>query len=305
MSRRRPAKRWRRGLWYLLAVAAAFTVAVLVVRSLRDYERVPERPFFDAPEPMIFAHRGASARELENTQSAFDEALRVGADVLELDLRLTGDGVPVVAHDADLDRALGVPLTIADNTLAELREALSRTDIDRDPGALLLTFEDALRRYDGARLNAELKDDDDALAESVAALIDRFEAHDRVLVASFHGSALRAFRDAAGGRVATSAATGEAVRFYACFVVRMPCRPDFEALQIPPSAGKGPMTLDLTSRRFLTFARRHGLAVHYWTVDDPDEIERLFALGADGVMTNTPERAIEARTRALAAPPNH
>src|SRR5689334_1368143 len=53
--------------------------------------------------PMVVAHRGASSTEPENTLAAFEAAVRAGADVVEFDVRLTADGVPVVLHDASVD----------------------------------------------------------------------------------------------------------------------------------------------------------------------------------------------------------
>jgi glycerophosphoryl diester phosphodiesterase len=277
-----------------LGFVAAVVLSVLVARACRDYEPVPGRAFLDAPAPQVIAHRGASAVATEHTLEAFEEAIAAGADILELDVHLTADGVPVIAHDRDLERALGVPLAIAQTPLAELHHAIAAAHPDREPEALLLTLDDVLRRFDDARLNIELKDRGGELAHGVAALIEAHGAHDRVLVASFHRRALHAFRELLGDRVATSASTSEVLRFYGCYLVRIPCRPAFQALQIPPSA----LGLNLASRGFLEFSRRHGLAVHYWTIDDLDEIRRLFHLGADGVMTTDPEAAVRARAAA-------
>ena len=71
-------------------------------------------PFFAAPRPLVFAHRGGSALAPENTIQAFDNGLRLGADGLELDVRLSCDGVVVVHHDRTLDRTteLRVPLAM-------------------------------------------------------------------------------------------------------------------------------------------------------------------------------------------------
>ena len=291
--------RWHRVVAYGLAALGACAVALLLVRACRDYEPVAERAFLEVNRPMVIAHRGASALTTEHTLEAFELALEAGADVLELDLRLTADGIPLIAHDRDLARPLGVASPIAETPLADLRAAVGEAKPERPAHEMLLTFEDALRRFSDERLNVELKDNDPALAEAAYRLIERHEAHDRVLVASFHAGVLRAFREVSQGTTATSAATSEALRFYGCYLVRMPCRPSFEALQIPPSAGSSWLAPDLSKRRFIAFAHRHGLAVHYWTIDDPTEIERLFAAGADGVMTNDPAVAAAARAAAL------
>ncbi len=70
---------------------------------------------------MLVAHRGASAYAPENTIAAFDLALRHRADAIECDTRLTADGVPVLCHDATLERIAGRPDRVADLSLADLK----------------------------------------------------------------------------------------------------------------------------------------------------------------------------------------
>ena len=70
--------------------------------------------------PLIIGHRGASADAPENTMAAFREAIAVGADGIEFDVRLTRDGVPVVIHDSTLRRTGGLPQRIAEITQSEL-----------------------------------------------------------------------------------------------------------------------------------------------------------------------------------------
>ena len=73
------------------------------------------------PQPLIFAHRGASAHAPENTLAAFELALAQGADGIELDVKLSADGHAVVIHDAAVDRTTGAHGMVKDLSLAELR----------------------------------------------------------------------------------------------------------------------------------------------------------------------------------------
>ena len=73
------------------------------------------------PQPIIFAHRGASAYAPENTLAAFEQALIQGADGIELDAKLSADGHVVVIHDATLDRTTGVHGRVKDLSLADLQ----------------------------------------------------------------------------------------------------------------------------------------------------------------------------------------
>jgi glycerophosphoryl diester phosphodiesterase len=286
-------RRWLRRLLAAAAVLAAAYGALWIVRWTRPFDPVPARPFL-AGGPLVFAHRGASALAAEHTMGSYRRALDDGADVLELDVRLARDGAIVVSHDPTLERVLGVPRAIADHDLPSLRRELAARQPQADPATLLPTLDEVMSAFPGVRLNIELKDDSPALAGAVAAAIERHERGEDVLVASFHRDALARFRALTHRRVATSASLGEAAQFYVCYLFDVPCRPDYEALQIPPRLRRRWPHLRLDTAEFVAFAHRHGLAVHYWTIDDPAEMARLLAAGADGVMTNDPGRAAAA-----------
>lgn len=278
---------------FLAVIGVAYS-ALWVVRLTRDIVPVASRRFL-AGGPLVIAHRGASAVETEHTIAGYRRALADGADVLELDVHLARDGAIVVSHDASLERALGVPLVIEENDLASLRGALAGRHPGADPAALLPTLDGVMTAFPGVRLNIELKADSAALAVAVAAAIERHQRADQVLVASFHRGALERFRAASRGRVATSASLAEAARFYLCYLLGVASRPDYAALQVPPRLRRSWPRFHLDSADFIAFAHRHGLAVHYWTIEDDAEMARLLAAGADGIMTNSPGRAAAIR----------
>ena len=80
--------------------------------------------------PLVIAHRGDSAREQENSLAAVRAAVEAGADMVEVDVRRTADGVFVCAHDPDLSRLADVPRAIGDMTLADVQAAACRADAD-------------------------------------------------------------------------------------------------------------------------------------------------------------------------------
>jgi len=122
--------------------------------------------------PRIVGHRGASGVRPENTMVAFAEAVRLGADGIELDLQLTKDGVPVVFHDRTLGK-VGGRGTIRAHTLAELRALDFGAWFDRRfAGEPIPTLADVLRRFAGrTELLLELKPDGEPPAR-VRALVD-------------------------------------------------------------------------------------------------------------------------------------
>src|SRR5262245_1416540 len=79
--------------------------------------------FFDSSVPLVFAHRGGCAIGPENTLAAFDRGVAAGADGLELDVRLSSDGIPVVHHDPNLDRTTNLSGPVANYTAEQLKRA--------------------------------------------------------------------------------------------------------------------------------------------------------------------------------------
>ncbi|HYM22389.1 MAG TPA: glycerophosphodiester phosphodiesterase family protein, partial [Vicinamibacterales bacterium] len=153
-------------------------------------------PFFAADRPLVFAHRGGAALAPENTMAAFDHAVVLGADGLELDVRLSADDVVVVHHDATLDRTTPLGGPVAGRTAQELG------------AAGVATLADVLERHPRVRLIVELKQNTAALARAAIAVIERAGAAHRVCVGSFGHRALRAVR-AAAPSIATSASKPE------------------------------------------------------------------------------------------------
>jgi glycerophosphoryl diester phosphodiesterase len=247
--------------------------------------------------PLAFAHRGADTAR-ENTLAAFRAAVERGYGYLELDVRTTSDGVLMVFHDEVLDRVTTGTGRISDHTWEELTRvrvidpALAGIAVGPDGGTYegehLLRFEDLLTEWDDVRLNVDLKDD--AAAEAIARIVARHDAWDRVLVASFHDSRRRRFTRAAGRRVAMSGgalAIGALVLAAPLGLTRFVGRrlAHIHCVQVP--VRQGPVTV--VTPRFVSRCQGAGLQVHVWVVDDPAEMERLLALGVDGLMTDDVE----------------
>lgn len=233
--------------------------------------------FFTGLPPVLnIAHRGASTAAPEHTLEAYSLALRQGADVLELDVHATLDDVLVVAHDANLERTVGIQARI---------EALRWQELATLAGARApLRLDDVFERFPQAHFNLELKPERDSVAAALARVIEAHSLSERVIVASFHGDTLAAFRRASGGKIGTSAAMPESVSFLLCYLVQRPCDVPFDLLQLP---ARFPFWLG--TPRFNRFVHEQGLKIQYWTVDDPAKMQTLLEAGADGLMTNRPD----------------
>jgi glycerophosphoryl diester phosphodiesterase len=242
-----------------------------------------------AERPVLYAHRGAAAELPENTLPSFRRALEVGATALETDVHLTRDGHVVVSHDPTGARTAGVPRAIRDATLAEVRAwDVGRAFRERrggPPGAFTMpTLEELVTAFPGVSLNVDIKQHDAGAAAAVVAVVRRLRAEARVLLTSFDGSTIQRVR-----RLGYEGPTG----LGRAEVARLAFLP-MAALRLFPLHGKaaqiptriGPLRLD--SRALVDKAHALGIEVHYWTINDPAEAERLIALGADAIMTDDP-----------------
>ena len=237
--------------------------------------------YLDARRPLAFAHRGGAYHPdiegLENTLAAFTHAVELGYTYLETDVHVTSDGVLLAFHDTVLDRVTDRTGSIADSTYDEVREAMIGGR-ERVP-----TLADLFDAFPRARFNIDLKSE--GAVESLARFIEEHEAWDRVLVGSFSGRRMNAFRRRTGGRVATSAHPLEVVAFVlspSSRLARWLTRGRPAALQVPHRRGR----VLVVSRGLVRRAQAAGVQVHVWTIDDPIEMNALLDRGVDGIMTD-------------------
>ncbi|MCO8270707.1 glycerophosphodiester phosphodiesterase [Actinoplanes sp. TRM 88003] len=233
-------------------------------------------PFLDGPTPLAFAHRGGAADGDENTVEAFERAVTLGYRYVETDVHATADGVPVVFHDATLDRVTGQAGRISDLTWPDLQSV-------RIAGAALVPrLDDVLAAWPTINFNIDIKADS-GVTPTVDTIL-RSQAADRVLLASFSDRRLARARALAGPAIATSLGSRSVARLRLASLAGLPLRlpPSVAAVQAPPRLGR----VTVVDRRFISLSHRLGLQVHVWTIDDPTEMTRLLDLGVDGIMTD-------------------
>lgn len=237
--------------------------------------------------PLVFAHRGASARRPENTCAAFELAEEEGADGIECDVRLCATGELVVCHDETLERLAGLSAMVRALPLQRLRALpiLER----RFPGsdARIPTLAEAIECAGPTMLwNIELKVDRHQEAEGLAVALvhelERLPLQGRVLVSSFHPHALLTLRtlEPALPTALLWEVGGRAGRLWSALWA-----------QLCGSVAVHPPAAQVDAGRVERW-RRRGYLINPWTVDDPDEIHRLQALRVDGVITNDPSRTL-------------
>ncbi len=245
--------------------------------------RAAEHPYFDLTGPVGLAHRGGALYEpnvgRENTLAAFAQAVAMGYRYLETDVHATSDGVLLAFHDETLDRVTDGSGLIAGQPYAALREVRTRA------GDAIPTLEEVLETFPGTRVNIDVKAP--GAIRPLATLLRRHNALGRVCVGSFSAQRLAAVRRAIGPGLATAAGPRgvAATRFVPGMVARLLHSPA-PVLQIPTTHTIRGRTVTLVTPGLVRRAHRLGKHVHVWTVDEPDEMNRLLDLGVDGLVSD-------------------
>ncbi|MDE0117386.1 MAG: glycerophosphodiester phosphodiesterase [bacterium] len=229
----------------------------------------------------VIAHRGASAAERENTLEAFRAAVRLNADGVELDVRRTANDVLVVHHDAHLPGGRAI-IDLHDDELPDWVPTLAEVmDVCRDPVSE--------REF---VVNIEIKsapgdpdyDAEHQVSAAVAGLVMGWGMGDsggKVIVSSFDMEAINRIRAIDPG-IPTA---------YLTFEVLAP------ELLVNRVVAAGHRAIHpyfaSTSRALIDAAHAQGIEVNVWTVNDPDQIAQMAAIGADAVITDVPDVARE------------
>ena len=249
-------RRWLAAVLLVGLLAFAATGAWLALDAIPD-----ERPI------SIHAHRGVTTEAPENTLAAAREAIAAGADYLETDVQLSRDDVLVVVHDSDFSRLGGVAKKVWDLTYDEIRAIPLGGGHEFTP-----TFEALLAETKGRiKLNIELKyygDHQPGLARKVVEALRRQGMLDQAVIQCLEYEPLLEVR-----RLAPEVPIGYLLSFNA----RKPSRLKVNFLSVEQNR------LD---RRFLLQAHRSGQQVYAWTVNSSEDMQRLFDLGVDGLITD-------------------
>lgn len=243
-----------------------------------------QNPFY-LNRPLNIAHRGARDIAPENTLAAFQAALDAGADGIELDVTRCATGEIVVLHDDTVDRTTDGAGPVRMLPYAAVRELDAGSWFDaRFADERIPALTEVLEAVGGRlRINIEIKGRswrDDGIEVEIAAMARARGLAQTVIISSFNPWALARMK-----RVAPELACA---LLYASPSLRLDAGP-LAARYLLKAEALHPH-LKLVTPSYMARAQRYGLRVNAWTVNEEAEMQRLIALGVDGIITDHPAR---------------
>ena len=283
------------------------TLAILflaVVTSVIVNPKAPPTRYYDgAPRTLVIAHQGGDGVWPGDTMFAFENAVRIGADVLEMDAHITKDGQIVLMHDEEVDRTTDGAGLIEDKTLDELKQLDAAYDWSIDDGKTfpfrgqriqVPTLDEVFEKFPQMRYVIEIKLTKNPIEKPLCDLIRQHNMQDKVIIGSFHDEAMRSFR-ATCPEVATSAASDE-VRNYVLLgkvFLWVFYAPHFQTIQ-PPWNPDDSLGIQIMTERFVRESHAKNIRVEPWTVNDPALMKQYIEWGVDGIITDRPDLLVEA-----------
>ncbi len=283
----------------LIFVVMVFIVGIRAVTS----RSAPPNSYLSSATPYVIAHQGGDGLRPGNTLAAFRHAQSLGADVLEMDLHATRDGVLILMHDETVDRTTDgkgaanelineMDLAELENLDAGYRWTLAGDSATpyRGKGIRVPTLDEVLSAFPNSRFNIEIKQFEPDITEDLCQILKNHESEQRTLIAADDAETILSFRQHCPG-VATSA-FGREIAYFMFFhkigLVRL-FDAQANALQVPLEWHG----IDLVSSDIIHDASRRGMWVDAWTINDTENMRRLIAMGIGGLITDYPDRALK------------
>jgi glycerophosphoryl diester phosphodiesterase len=257
----------------------------------------PAKPYYtNFKPPLVIAHQGGDGVWPGDTLYAFENAVKIGADVLEMDAHITKDSQIVLMHDEKVDRTTDGTGLIEDLTLPELKQLDAAYKWSKDDGKAfpyrgqgiqVPTLEELFEKFPEMRYVIEIKSTQNPIDKPLCDLIRRHDLQDNVVIASFHDEPMQNFRKTCP-EVATSASRGEVTKFVLLGKVFLSglVAPQYQSIQ-PPYDPSESMNIPIMTQRFIREAHAKNVAV------EPDLMKQYIEWGVDGIMTDRPDLMIK------------
>lgn len=282
----------------LLAVVFLIYVASILINP----KTPPTAYYLNAPQTLVIAHQGGDGVWPGDTLFAFEQAVAIGSDVLEMDAHITQDGHIVLMHDETVDDTTDGTGLIEELALEQLKGLDAAYDWSPDDGATfpyrgqgiqVPTLDEVFQAFPQMRYVIEIKLTENPIDQPLCDLIRQYDMQDKVVIGSFHDEAMKNFRQTCP-EVSTSASRTE-VRNYVLlgkvflwgFYV-----PRFQTIQ-PPWDPEDSLGIQIMTERFIRESHAKNIRVEPWTVNDPELMRQYIEWGVDGIITDRPDLMVE------------
>ncbi len=305
-------KRTAFGRKIFFAILLILTLVYLALRFIpfSGFEGNTKFAVGQGEAPLVISHGGAKHLYPENTVMAFEESFNMGVDVLEMDLCLTKDNVLITHHDLTVDATTSSSGAVRDYTyeqLSEMNFGYNFVDIqggipfreEASPEVLEklvpMTVDEMFASFgDDTLYIMEIKDqgDDGIIAgEELNRLINEYSLQENVCVASFSNEVMEHFKGIKDDKVNTSTDFGSAAQLIVANFLGFGRFINYEhaGLQLPTSLKQIPLDNSIISE----MAGSNNMFLHYWTINDGEEMRELIMLGCDGIITDRPDIMFE------------
>ncbi|MFC0013783.1 MULTISPECIES: glycerophosphodiester phosphodiesterase family protein [Allobacillus] len=232
---------------------------------------------------LVIAHRGASKYKPENTLLAYDLALKIGVDYLELDVQLTKDQVPVVYHDSDLSKKTDIKGSIQDYTYEEIKNLdVGKWFGEEYRGTKLVNFETVLRLY-GNQFNyfLEIKNPTDGIEQIIFNLFEKYRidlTNHRVVIQSFDQNCLLKVREMDAN-----------IPINQLILKKTEEEMPYSLTEISTYAEGLGINQSNVNEQLLSEANRIGLKIYPYTVNDSEKMQQFIDMGVTGIISDCPD----------------
>ncbi len=287
----------------IFSTIGIIVILLIVLDYTPNYKKRENKFNYNSNErPLVIAHRGARLLFPENTITAFDSSIALGVDLLEMDVRITKDSQLVCLHDESLDRTSNGKGKLTRFSLLVIKQLNFAKNFKNFKGEnpyadkiiKIPSLEQVLGRYPNTAMMIELKDKGEngkKAARNLAYLLHKYKKNNDVVISAFDEATIAYFRKITNNKYFRTANQNEIKNFVISqklFLSKF-FRPKTQILAIPTHA----QNITLNSDNFISKAHQKGYNIHYWTINDVREMEKLISSKVDGIITDRPDLLIK------------
>ena len=230
--------------------------------------------FIRSTKIVPIAHRGASLLASENSFESFRKAFDLGYRVIETDIHSSKDGTAYIFHDITLERLTGENLKISD---------LKDVDIDSlkiNNSSIIPRLSNVFEEFPEGLFNLDAKTWKSTMP--IVETIKNMGCRSRVCIGSFNDRRINAIIKELGLETCHSMGTSNVIKFYLGAQLGIEQQFTSQCIQLPIKM----FGISLTTRKVLSYARKLGIKIHFWTINNPVIMQQLLELNVDGIMTD-------------------